>query len=61
MGPLGSIAKKDDDLTFGGNGIGVLFTVQKAQPLFFDGGSTAFVKAALRSFERCQTVDLKER
>jgi NAD(P)-dependent dehydrogenase (short-subunit alcohol dehydrogenase family) len=58
---------------------GVLFTVQKALPIFKDGGSIilnasivsvkgnpAFsvysaTKAAVRSFARCWTVDLKER
>jgi NAD(P)-dependent dehydrogenase (short-subunit alcohol dehydrogenase family) len=58
---------------------GVLFTVQKALPIFTDGGSIILnasvvsikgfpnnsvysaTKAAVRSFARCWTVDLKER
>jgi NAD(P)-dependent dehydrogenase (short-subunit alcohol dehydrogenase family) len=77
--PLGSITEKHFDDIFNGNVKGVLFTVQKALPIFKDGGSIilnasivsvkgnpAFsvysaTKAAVRSFARCWTVDLKER
>jgi NAD(P)-dependent dehydrogenase (short-subunit alcohol dehydrogenase family) len=77
--PLGSITEKHFDDTFNVNVKGVLFTVQKALPIFKDGGSIilnastvsvkgfpAFsvysaTKAALRSFARTWTVDLKER
>lgn len=79
IGTLGSITEDDFDKTFGGNVKGVLFTVQKALPIFADGGSIILnasiasikgnpgmsvysaTKAALRSFARCWTVDLKER
>jgi NAD(P)-dependent dehydrogenase (short-subunit alcohol dehydrogenase family) len=79
FGPLGSISEKHFDKTFDINVKGLLFTVQKALPLFQDGGSiilTASVnastgfeatsvysatKAAVRSFARCWTVDLKHR
>lgn len=77
--PLGSITEKHFDDIFNGNVKGVLFTVQKALPIFKDGGSIilngsivsvkgypAFsvhsaTKAAVRSFARCWSVDLKER
>ena len=77
--PLGSITESDFDKSFDINVKGLLFTVQKALPLFQDGGSiilTASVnastgfeatsvysatKAAVRSFARCWTVDLKHR
>jgi NAD(P)-dependent dehydrogenase (short-subunit alcohol dehydrogenase family) len=77
--PLGSITEAHYDKTFNINVKGVLFTVQKALPLFTDGGSIilnasivsskgmpAFsvysaTKAALRSFARTWTVDLKDR
>ena len=77
--PIGSITEKHFDDIFNVNVKGVLFTVQKALPIFKDGGSIilnasivsskgvpAFsvysaTKAALRSFARCWTVDLKER
>jgi len=39
FGPLGSITESNFDNTFGVNVKGVLFTVQKALPLFQDGGS----------------------
>ena len=39
MLPLGSITEEQYDDTFGRNVKGVLFTVQKALPLFTDGGS----------------------
>ena len=78
-GPLGSITEEAFDKVFGNNVKGVLFTVQKALPIFADGGSIILngsalsikgypgmsvysaTKAALRSFARCWTVDLKER
>ena len=77
--PLGSITEEAFDKTFNSNVKGVLFTVQKALPIFADGGSIILnasitsikgfpamsvysaTKAALRSFARCWTVDLKER
>jgi NAD(P)-dependent dehydrogenase (short-subunit alcohol dehydrogenase family) len=77
--PLGSITEKHFDDTFNSNAKGVLFTVQKALPIFKDGGSIILnasitsvkgnpglsvysaTKAAVRSFARCWTVDLKER
>ena len=75
--PLGSITEEHFDKTFSTNVKGLLFTVQKALPLFQDGGSIilnasvagskgieAFsvysaTKAAVRSFARSWTVDLK--
>jgi NAD(P)-dependent dehydrogenase (short-subunit alcohol dehydrogenase family) len=77
--PLGSITEEHFDREFGINVKGLLFTVQKALPLFTDGGSiilnasivsikgmAAFsvysaTKAAVRSFARTWTVDLKDR
>jgi NAD(P)-dependent dehydrogenase (short-subunit alcohol dehydrogenase family) len=77
--PLGAITEEHFDKTFAINVKGVLFTVQKALPLFRDGGSIilnasivsskgieAFsvysaTKAAVRSFARTWTVDLKQR
>jgi NAD(P)-dependent dehydrogenase (short-subunit alcohol dehydrogenase family) len=77
--PLGSITESQFDKSFDINVRGLLFTVQKALPLFQDGGSiilTASInaskgfeatsvysatKAAVRSFARCWTVDLKHR
>ncbi len=77
--PLGSITEEHFDKTFSINVKGVLFTVQKALPLFADGGSIilnasvagskgfeAFsvysaTKAAVRSFARTWTADLKPR
>ncbi|CAF2762069.1 unnamed protein product [Rotaria sp. Silwood2] len=76
---LGSITEKNFDDTFNVNVKGALFAVQKALPIFTNGGSIilngsvaavkggsgcsiyAASKAALRSFARCWTVDLKER
>lgn len=77
--PLGEISEEHFDKIFDINVKGVLFTVQKALPLFQDGGSiiltaSSFVskgieafsvynasKAAIRSFARTWTVDLKHR
>jgi len=77
--PLGSVTEEHFDKIFGINVKGLLFTVQKALPLFQDGGSIilnasiagskgmeAFsvysaTKAAVRSFARSWTVDLKQR
>ena len=77
--PLGSITEDHFDKIFSVNVKGLLFTVQKALPLFQNGGSiilTASVggskgtpafsvydatKAAIRSFARSWTVDLKHR
>jgi NAD(P)-dependent dehydrogenase (short-subunit alcohol dehydrogenase family) len=79
VAPLGSITESHFDKIFNVNVKGLLFTVQKALPLFHDGGSiilTASVggskafegvsvygatKAAIRSFARSWTVDLKNR
>jgi NAD(P)-dependent dehydrogenase (short-subunit alcohol dehydrogenase family) len=76
---LGSITEAQFDKTFSSNVKGLLFSVQKALPLFRDGGSIilnasvagskgieAFsvysaTKAAVRSFARTWTVDLKSR
>jgi NAD(P)-dependent dehydrogenase (short-subunit alcohol dehydrogenase family) len=76
---LGSITEEDFDKIFRVNVKGVLFTVQKALPLFQDGGSIILIasvagskgfggdsvysatKAAIRSFARSWTVDLKNR
>jgi NAD(P)-dependent dehydrogenase (short-subunit alcohol dehydrogenase family) len=77
--PLGKISEEHFDKVFGINVKGLLFTVQKALPIFRDGGSiilTASIgaskgaeelsiyhatKAAIRSFARCWTLDLKHR
>jgi NAD(P)-dependent dehydrogenase (short-subunit alcohol dehydrogenase family) len=77
--PLGSITESHFDKIFGVNVKGLLFTVQKALPLFQDGGSIIMTgsgagskgleassvysatKAAIRSFARSWTVDLKHR
>ena len=79
LAPLGTITEAQFDKTFGINVKGVLFTVQKALPLFRDGGSIILnasiaaskgiaassvynaTKAAIRSFARTWTVDLKHR
>jgi hypothetical protein len=39
--PLGSICEEHFDKAFGVNVKGVLFTVQKALPLFTDGGRSS--------------------
>jgi NAD(P)-dependent dehydrogenase (short-subunit alcohol dehydrogenase family) len=77
--PLESITEAHFDTTFGVNVKGLLFTVQKALPLFQDGGSIILnssiggskgveglsvyhaTKAAIRSFARSWTVELKRR
>jgi NAD(P)-dependent dehydrogenase (short-subunit alcohol dehydrogenase family) len=77
--PLGSITEEHFDKVFTINVKGLLFTVQKALPLFADGGSIILnasivaskgfeassvysaSKAAVRSFARCWTTDLKHR
>jgi len=77
--PLGAITETHFDKTFGINVKGLLFTVQKALPLFQDGGSIILnasiaaskgiegssiynaSKAAIRSFARTWTVELKHR
>ncbi len=79
LAPLGAITEEHFDRIFGVNVKGLLFSVQKALPLFRDGGSIilnasivaskgmeAFsvysaTKAAVRSFARTWTVDLKNR
>jgi NAD(P)-dependent dehydrogenase (short-subunit alcohol dehydrogenase family) len=77
--PLGEISEEHFDKMFGINVKGLLFTVQKALPLFQDGGSIILnasvaaskgieatsvysaTKAAIRSFARTWTADLKQR
>src|SRR5260370_2173499 len=77
--PLGAITEEHYDKTFDINVKGLLFTVQKALPLFTDGGSIILnasivaskgleaisvysaTKAAVRSFARCWTTDLRHR
>ena len=79
--PLGEICEAYFDKTFGINVKGVLFTVQKALPLFQDGGGGSIIlnasiaaskgveassvysatKAAIRSFARTWTAELKHR
>ena len=76
---LGTVTEEHFDKTFNANVKGLLFSVQKALPLFHDGGSIilnasiagskgtpAFsvysaTKAAVRSFARSWTMDLKDR
>ena len=79
--PLGEISEAHFDKIFSVNVKGLLFTVQKALPLFQDGGGGSIIltasvggskgnpassvygasKAAVRSFARTWTVDLKQR
>ena len=77
--PLGAITETHFDKTFSVNVKGLLFTVQKALPLFQDGGSIILnasiggskgveglsvynaTKAAIRSFARTWTVELRHR
>jgi NAD(P)-dependent dehydrogenase (short-subunit alcohol dehydrogenase family) len=77
--PLGEITEAHYDKTFDINVKGLVFTVQKALPLFKEGGSIILnastagskgmpsfsiysaTKAAVRSFARSWTVDLKGR
>ena len=79
LAAIGEVTEEHFDKIFGLNVRGTLFTIQKALPLFNDGGSIivngssasikgfpAFgvysaSKAALRSFARTWTVDLKTR
>ena len=83
LAPLGEITEAHFDKTFGINVKGLLFTVQKALPLFQDrdGGGGSIIlnasiasskgtealsvysatKAAVRSFARTWTVELKHR
>jgi NAD(P)-dependent dehydrogenase (short-subunit alcohol dehydrogenase family) len=79
VAPLGEISEQHFDKVFNINVKGLLFTVQKALPLFTRGGSIilnasivaskgieAFsvysaTKAAVRSFARCWTTDLRRR
>jgi NAD(P)-dependent dehydrogenase (short-subunit alcohol dehydrogenase family) len=78
---LGEISEAHFDKTFNINVKGLLFSVQKALPLFHDGGGGSIIltasaggskgfegfsvydstKAAIRSFARSWTVDLKHR
>ena len=78
--PLGEISEAQFDKTFGVNVKGLLFSVQKALPLFQDSGGGSIIlnasvassmgldtstvysatKAAVRSFARTWTVDLKQ-
>src|SRR4029077_19997631 len=77
--PIGEVTEEQFDNIFGVNVRGTLFTVQKALPLFSDGGSIIMngsiagvkgvpassvysaSKAAVRSFARTLTIDLKAR
>jgi NAD(P)-dependent dehydrogenase (short-subunit alcohol dehydrogenase family) len=79
--PLGEISEAHFDKVFGVNVRGLLFSVQKALPLFQEGGGGSIIlnasvasskgfgmstvysatKAAVRSFARTWTVDLKQR
>jgi NAD(P)-dependent dehydrogenase (short-subunit alcohol dehydrogenase family) len=79
LAPIGTVTEEHFDKIFNINVRGLLFTVQKALPLFQDGGSIilnasvasikglpAFgvysaSKAAVRSFARSWTNDLKDR
>jgi NAD(P)-dependent dehydrogenase (short-subunit alcohol dehydrogenase family) len=81
LAPLGAITEAHFDKTFSINVKGLLFTVQKALPLFQDGGGGSIIltasvggskgnqalsvygatKAAIRSFARTWTVELKPR
>jgi len=77
--PLEDVTEEHFDTTFNTNVKGTLFMVQKALPLFTDGGSIILTasntsvmgtpafsvysasKAAIRSFARCWSQDLKHR
>ena len=79
MAPLAEITEEHFDKVFNINVKGLLFTVQKALPLFADGGSIILnasivaskglealsvysaTKAAVRSFARCWTTELRHR
>src|SRR5262249_942102 len=78
LAPVGSSKEDQFDKLFDVNVKGVLFTVQKALPLFTNGGSIILTssfassegrvfasvysasKAAVRSFARCWTTDLRD-
>ncbi len=77
--PLGTVTEEEFDRLFNTNVKGLLFSVQKALPLFADAGSIVLnasvvaskgypgtsvysaTKAAVRSFARTWTADLKDR
>jgi NAD(P)-dependent dehydrogenase (short-subunit alcohol dehydrogenase family) len=79
MAPFGEISEEHFDKVFHINVKGLLFTVQKALPLFADDGSIILnasivackglesisvysaSKAAVRSFARCWTTELRHR
>jgi NAD(P)-dependent dehydrogenase (short-subunit alcohol dehydrogenase family) len=79
LAPLGEITEEHFDRVFNINVKGLLFTVQKALPLFTGGGSIILnasivaskglesisvysaTKAAVRSFARCWTIELRHR
>src|SRR5262249_57486015 len=79
LGPVGEITEEHFDKVFHINVKGLLFTVQKALPLFTDNGSIILnasivaskglesisvysaTKAAVRSFARCWTTELRHR
>jgi NAD(P)-dependent dehydrogenase (short-subunit alcohol dehydrogenase family) len=79
LAPLGEITEEHFEKVFHINVKGLLFTVQKALPLFTDGGSIILnasivaskglesisvysaSKAAVRSFARCWTTELRHR
>ncbi|UJR38689.1 hypothetical protein I4U23_031355 [Adineta vaga] len=79
LAPLEKVTEEHFDKVFNINVKAVLFTVQKALPIFTNGGSIILnasvgsikgypgesvysaSKAAVRSFARCWTVDLKDR
>jgi NAD(P)-dependent dehydrogenase (short-subunit alcohol dehydrogenase family) len=59
--PLGAITEAHFDRQFDINVKGTLFTVQKALPLLTERSVYSATKAALRSFARTWTSDLKQR
>jgi NAD(P)-dependent dehydrogenase (short-subunit alcohol dehydrogenase family) len=79
LAPLAEVTEEHFDKVFHINVKGLLFTVQKALPLFTDGGSIILnasivaskglesisvysaTKAAVRSFARCWTTELRHR
>ena len=50
--PLGSITESHFDKIFNVNVKGLLFTVQKALPLFQDGGGSIILTASIRRIQR---------